>query len=139
MKKIVVLLTIFIGTILLTGCGGPTTYDEISYIELKDMLDDKESFALMLGSETCSACSSFKPTLNKVIKEYGIDVKYLDVSKLSEDESSELQSNFAFSGTPTTVFVTKGKEKSTYDRIDGNQRYSKVVKKFKENGYIKED
>ena len=113
-------------------------YDEISYSELNKMISDKKDFVLFIGSETCSACSSYKVSLNKVIRKYNIDVKYLDISKLSEKENSELISKFPISGTPTTIFVNDGVEKDTYRRIDGNVRYSKIVEKFKNSGYIKD-
>ena len=32
-----------------------------------------------IGSETCSACASYKITLNKIIEEYHTDIKYLDI------------------------------------------------------------
>ncbi len=137
MKKIIMVLTILFLIFGLSGCK-PKTYDEISYQELNQMLENKEDFILMLGAETCSACSAFKITLNKVIEDYGVDIKYLDNDKLSEEEHSKVLSKFYFSGTPTTVFVVKGKEKDTNDRIDGNQKYSKVVSILKEKGYIKE-
>lgn len=137
MKKIILIITT-ITALFLTGCAGPKTYDEISYSELKQMQKNKEDFVLFIGSNTCSACSTYKITVNKIVKEYKVDIKYIDISKLSEKEESELVSNFAFTGTPTTVFVTKGKEKDTHNRINGNQKYSKVIEKLKENGYIKE-
>lgn len=138
MKKILLTIILFISACTLSGCGSLTTYDEISYTELKSMLEKKQDLILFIGSESCSACTSFKPTVNKVVKEYQIDIKYLDISKLSDKDSSELQAKFPFSGTPTTIFITNGKEEKTYNRISGNQRYSKVVQKLKDNGYIKE-
>ena len=138
MRKIMMLVATALGILFLTGCSGPKTYDEISYSDLTKMLDDKEDFVLFIGSETCSACSAYKITVNKIVEKYGVDIKYLDISKLSDEENSELSSNFAFSGTPTTIFVTDGKEKDTYNRIDGNAKYSKTVEKLKENAYIKE-
>lgn len=113
------------------------TYKEISYKELTNMLNQKQSFILFIGSDTCSACSSYKETLNEVISKYGTDVKYIDLHKLSEKEESDVISQFPITGTPTTVFITNGKEKDTYNRIVGNAKNSKIVEKFKENGYIK--
>ena len=134
MKKILILIcTIF----LLSGCNSNKTYHEISYKRLNEMIDNKESFVSMIGSETCSACKSYKVTLNEVISDYNIDVKYIDLSKLSDEEESILISNFSITGTPTTVFMTKGKEEDNYNRIVGNAKYSKIVYKLKENGYIK--
>ena len=122
---------------MLTGCGTPKTYDEISYNELNNMLKDKDSFILFIGSSTCSACARYEVTLNDVIEEYGTDVKYIDLSKLSETDESALVSEFPISGTPTTVFIKKGEEESTYNRIEGAAKKSKIIDKFKENGYIK--
>ena len=101
------------------------------------MLDKKENFILFIGSSTCSACSSYKITLNRVIKKYGIDIKYIDLSKLSEKEEGDVTSKFPISGTPVTIFIEKGVENDTYNRIKGDVRYSKIVNKLKENGYVK--
>lgn len=120
------------------GCSALKTYDEISYKKLNNMLDKKENFILFIGSSTCSACSSYKITLDKVIKKYGVDIKYIDLSKLSDKEKGDVTAKFPISGTPTTIFIENGVENDTYNRIDGNVRYSKIVDKLKENGYVKE-
>ena len=62
----------------------------------------------------------------------------MDIDKLSDEEYSDLLANFYFTGTPTTVFVENGKEKDTNERIEGSQKFSRVVEKLQENGYIKE-
>ena len=138
MKKGLFIIATIVLVFCLSGCGR-TTYDEITYSELNNMIEAKDDFVLFIGSETCSACSSYKITLNKLIEKYHTDIKYLDISKLSEKESSELQSRFPFTGTPTTVFITNGVEKNTYNRINGNEKYSNVLKKLIKNGYIKEE
>ena len=132
-KLLLVILLIFI-----SGCGALKTYDEVSYKKLNSMLDKKENFILFIGSSTCSACSSYKITLNKVVKKYGVDIKYIDLSMLSDKEKGDVNAKFPISGTPATIFIEKGIEKDTYNRIDGNVRYSKIVEKLKENGYVKE-
>ena len=134
MKKLLLVILI----IFISGCSALKTYDEISYKKLNNMLNKKESFILFIGSSTCSACSSYKVTLNQVVKKYGVDIKYIDLSKLSSKEKGDVTARFPISGTPATIFIEKGVEKDTYNRIDGNVRYSKIVKKLKENGYVKE-
>ncbi len=134
MKKILILIC---AIFLLSGCNSNKTYHEISYKRLNEMIDNKENFVLMIGSETCSACKNYKVTLNEVISDYNVDVKYIDLSKLSDEEESILISTFSITGTPTTVFMTKGNEEDNYNRIVGNAKYSKIVYKLKENGYIK--
>ncbi len=137
MKKIIIIFLLFL-CFGLTACMGPSTYDEISFDDLMEKIDNKDDFLLLIGSSTCTACQGFKPTINKIITEYKMDIKYIDVNKLSDDQSDELLAHFRFSGTPIIVFVKNGKEKDPHNRIVGNQKYSKVVKKLKENGYIKE-
>lgn len=122
----------------LTGCMGPTTYEEINFGQYQKIIDKGDKAILFIGSETCSACSAYKIGLNKVIKKYQIDVKYLDISKLNTQEMTELQTRFYFSGTPTTIFIANGKEIQDSQRIDGNKKYSKIIEIMKQNKFIKE-
>lgn len=135
MKKILILIVTTVTAFCLTGCGGPKTYDEVTFQELNDMIENKEDFILMIGAESCSACKSYKIALDKIIEKYKLDVKYIDNDKLSDDEYADLQSNFYFTATPTTVFVENGKET---DRMVGNKKYSQTVEMLKEKKYIKE-
>lgn len=137
MKKMLYVLILIPLLIIVSGCGHKT-YNEITYDELNKLIDNKESFVLFIGSTTCTHCDAFKVTLNKVIEKYNVDVKYIDISKIDDDKVSTIQAKFPFTGTPTTVFVTKGHEKDTLNRIEGESTYSEVVKILKENGYIKE-
>lgn len=138
MKKLVLILLMAFIVFGLTGCGGPKTYEEISYTELKEKLNNNEEFILFIGAETCSACSAYKIGLNKVIEKYHVDIKYIDIDKISDTELADLKSLAYFSGTPTTVFIKNGAEDKDKKRIDGNVKYSKIVSVLEENGYIKE-
>lgn len=135
MKRILIIILSTIAIFTITGCGGPKTYDEISFNQLNEMIEEKQDFILLLGAESCSACKSYKFALDKVIKDYNLDIKYIDNDKLSDDEYGELQSHFYFTATPTMVFVKQGKES---DRMVGNKKYSETVEILKEKKYIKE-
>lgn len=137
MKKITKILILITIIFTLTACGNKT-YKEITYDELNTKLENKESFILFIGSDTCSACSNYKVTLNQVIEKYGTEVFYLDLHNLSDKEESAITGMFPISGTPTTVFIKNGKEKDTFNRIVGSAKSEKIISKFKENGYIKE-
>lgn len=133
--KIIVLVSFFL---LLTGCGGIKSYQEISYEKLLTKLENKETFILYIGSSTCTACESFKPTLESVIKDYQIKVDYLNVEKLSEDELHEFGTIINFgNSTPKVYFIEEG-EYSQYNAIKGTHSYDYVVSKMKNNGYIKD-
>ncbi len=123
---------------LITGCGSNklSTYTEISYDEFNNMVDDKKTFPLVIGSSTCSACSVFKPTMESFIKKYQVEVFYIDISKLSEDEANKLGSEINFKSTPTTIFFKDGLQSSVYYRIVGSESIGNVVKAYKNMGYI---
>lgn len=139
MKKIFLVLIVALSTILMvSGCNKKiTTYEEINYSDFKNKIENKESFVLFVGSSTCSACDKYKVTLDKFIKDYQVQIYYIDISKMNSDQMSEFMTVINFSSTPTTVFITDGVEKTVYNRIVGALSYSKIVSKFEKAGYIK--
>lgn len=137
MKNRVLFLTILVSFIFFCGCFNKkyTSYVQITYDEYKQLFKEKRSFILYLGSKTCSHCMEFKPTLEKIISEYNIEVKYLDVSELSDSEYEQVKSATKLQGTPTIVFVTSGNV-LTDPRIIGAVSYENAVRQFKRSGYI---
>lgn len=138
MKKILMVITLLLCTVSLTGCNKYSTYTELSYTELQTKLDNKETFVVVLGSSTCSACAVYKGTMEKVIKDKQVEIFYLDIAKLTSEDSSKFESKFVISATPTTVFIENGVETTTYNRIVGAASYTDVVKNLKKHGYIGE-
>lgn len=137
MKRIIIVCLISI--FLLTGCEKIKTYQEINFDEYNKMIEEKQSFILFIGSETCSACQIYKKYLNEVIKDYQVKVKYIDLDKFTDDQYNKFKVKHSFTGTPTTIFINDGVEKSIYNRINGSEGYEQIVEKLKENGYIKGD
>jgi len=136
MKKMLILFGCLM-TIFLTGCGNKiTTYEEINYSDYTNLIESKEDFILYLGSASCSHCLNFKPTLEKIIKKYQLDVKYIDVYALTEKEYAVLKNKTKLQGTPTVVFIEDGVVQ-TSPKIVGAVEYSVALEKFKESGYIK--
>lgn len=121
----------------LTGCGKETTYHEVSYDDLNKMIENKESFVLVIGSETCSACESYKPTMEKIISTYNIRVNYINIYPLTDKEKAGLISHVYYANTPTTVYFVKGEATDTYNRLVGAVDYDTVLASLKKNGYIK--
>jgi len=120
-----------------TGCSKNLSgYHEISFNEYKKMIENKESFPLVIGSSTCSACSIFKPTMEKFISKYQVDVRYIDISKLSKEEKNYLGSNLNFESTPTTIFFEDGEQTSVYYRLVGSESLTNVINAYKKMGYI---
>ena len=135
-KYLLIILTAFL--ILITACSNKNaTYTNISYTEYLEKIERKESFPLLIGSETCSACQLFKGTMETFMNDYKVEVFYIDISKITEEEYNALQTQTSFEGTPTTVFYKDGVLTSYYNRLDGSASYSSVVDIYKENGYVK--
>lgn len=141
-------ILIAIGAILLVimiGFGiysfsGPRTYKTLSYEELKTLIEGDDAFILFIGSNNCSHCSIYKNTLDQVIKEYKVEINYIDISKLLDEEYAYLNSNFAFSVTPTTVLVESGDKPSSLrvvNKFKGAKKYNELVKILKKYEFIK--
>ena len=142
MKKLII---IFIGmiTMLTVGCGHGSI-EEISFSDYKQMVENKESFILFIGSSTCSHCAEFKITLQEVIENYNVDFKYIDIANFTPEERTSFSNSISFDGTPTTVFIVEGVDNSCTlfscdktKRIEGAQSYQKTIEMLKNNGYIK--
>lgn len=138
MKKILMVITLLLCVAGLTGCNKYSTYTELTYSELQTKLENKETFVVVLGSSTCSACAAYKLTMEDVIKDKQVEIFYLDIAKLSSDDSSKFESKFVIAATPTTVFIENGVETTTYNRIVGAASYTDVVKNLKKHGFIGE-
>lgn len=133
MKKI---LLVILSVLCLTGCSSGTKLKNISYNELNEKMKNKETFVLYIGAANCSHCSEFKPTLEKVVKEYNLDVYYIDMATVSEEEYEAVKNKTNLQGTPTVLVVQNGKSKYT-DRIVGTKDEESTVEFFKEIGKIK--
>lgn len=134
MKKILIFL---ISIIALTGCKY-SSYQYIDYNELTKKLENQETFAFVIGSRDCSACTNYKETMEKVIKEYNIPIYFIEIADLSEEDGNKLRSKFYYQYTPTTIFIENGSEKTTYDRIVGSGDYETIKSSLIKYNIIKE-
>lgn len=138
MKRWLCLFYVILSITFITACSKYTTYEEVSFDTVIEMLENKQSFILFIGSSNCSHCATYEPKLNSVIKEYQVKVYFIDVNKLSETENSKLNAKISYgNATPMTVFIKKGTEESSYNRIRGDQDRDVIVSMFQKNGYIK--
>ncbi len=137
MKKKILFVIMALLLVVVTGGGKERTYHEVSYDELNKMVKDKESFVLVIGSETCSACESYKPTMEKIITNYNVRINYINIYQLSEEEKAGLIQLAYYANTPTTVYFKDGVATDTYNRIVGAASYDTVLESLKKNGYIK--
>ena len=140
MILVVVCLLVLAGAFIADFILGKNYFKEIKYDEIIEKLDNKEDVVLLISQTTCSHCASYKPKLEDVAKEYKINVYYIDIDLLDDDEYDELNSrlSFATSGTPLTIFLKDGEESTVANRIKGDSSRDKIIKKLKSNGFISE-
>lgn len=135
-KKLKLVLLVVPIIMMLTGCKNGS-YNEIDYETFENLLEEKENFVLVVGSSQCSHCSDYQVTMDEIINEYGLDIKYINIVNLSEKEKSKLDAKTHYNySTPTTVFFDDGKLDNT-STIRGNQSKENVIKKLTKKGYIK--
>lgn len=137
MKNIKILSILLLMLLIFTGCNQKEKYlIEISYDEFKEKIENKETFFVEIMQDSCSYCQLFTPKLEEVLTEYKITGYKLNISTMSEEEYNEFSLAFGKDGTPTTIFLTDGKELSKMQRIQGNVSKQKIITKLKGNGYI---
>ena len=126
------------GVLILKNVNNEKYLKEITYTELKEKMLNEETFILYIGKENCSACQAFNPTFKSVINKYKIEVFYIDLETLKDEEKTELTNTVSFTGTPTVAFIEKGKDSLNSDtKIVGNIAENKIITKLKNRGYIK--
>ena len=110
---------------------------EINIDELENMLKKKDSFILVITQSTCSACVSYKPKLENVLKKHKLKAYFIEKDLLNEDERTRLNNIANISGTPTTIFIKDGEEENVAHRLVGNRDESVIEERLKNLGYIK--
>lgn len=111
---------------------------ELTFSELQEKVANKDSFILVITQTDCSHCAEYKPTLKSVLTDYDIIAYEIDETKLSKEEFATLKDIANTSGTPATVFIEEGEEKSTSTRIIGSKKRDVIIKRLKAMKYIKE-
>ena len=136
MKKILKIFVIVLSLIVITGCG-KKGITEIKFSDLEKSLNNNKTFILEIVQDGCSNCEAFTPKFNRILKKNGLSSKQINLTNLTEEEKNKLDSLYNITGTPTVIFIEKGKEKAITNRIIGNVSEERVITKLKKVGYIK--
>lgn len=140
-KRVIILcsicLIVLIGGIIADKIISKEYFQELKYKDFIEKTDNKDTFVLCISQTECTHCLSYKPKLKSVANKYKLTVYYLDTDLLSEEEYNNFTNYFSFDGTPTTVFINDGEEKTAASRINGDASEEKIINKLKSNGFIK--
>lgn len=133
---VVICLVILAGALIVDRILGKDYLIEIKYDEVIEKVNNEDSFILLISQTTCTHCKDYKLKLNDVAREYGLDIYYIEVNLLTKEQYDAFKKYFNFDGTPQTVFVIDGYEKTSANRIVGDVSTEKIINKFKSNGFI---
>jgi thioredoxin-like negative regulator of GroEL len=109
---------------------------ELSYDELEEKVNNKESFVLVFTQSQCAHCHEYKPVLKRALAKVELYAYEIVLDKLTKEESSKLNDIANVSQTPTTAFIKDGQEINSTSRLLGVQSEDKLIKRFKTFGYI---
>ncbi len=133
-----VLVVIIVGLLIFNRVTKKGYLVELTFAQVMDMIKTGEDFPLVISKTDCSHCKSYKPKLEKIAKDYGINIYYIDIDRYSEEEQSNFEQIINFGGaTPTTVFLKNGKETTVSNRINGDVTSEKIISKLESNEFIK--
>lgn len=134
MRKLI--LIIFTSLLLLVGCssGSPITF--VDGANIYERFENDETFVFVLGSSTCSACVTYKPVLEELIDNYDVEINYVEIDKVDQDEVAKLNTDFldeSLEWTPTTYVVVEGEVVYEESNVI---RYTDLITLFREHSFI---
>ena len=137
---LVVILVVLICTLaIIIGIKNSKSYqsiEEINLTTLKDKINNKDKFVLVVTQTGCSHCTAYLHVLEEIGEEYKLNFYDINITNLADEEKTEFNSLVRISGTPTTIFYTDGEEQSTSTRLVGEKTKDKIITRLKSEGYI---
>ena len=127
---------VIIGLLLFKSINKYSNITSITPSNLEEKINNKETFIVVITQTGCMHCENYLPEFNRTLKELQLEAYQLNVTGLSNEESTILNKYINFSGTPTTIFYRNGEEGTTLTRISGYASSTKIKERLKSLGYI---
>ncbi len=105
--------------LLLTACGKNQTIPNLSVKDLEAKIKKEETFIVAVIQTGCSACQTYEPIYQSVMKKYQLEAYTINLTNLTDEEDEALSKISYVSGTPTTLFFVKGKLENSYNKLVG--------------------
>lgn len=106
----------------------------INLDKLEELFKSEDTKIVFIGSLTCPHCTAIKPKINNLVKELDIDVYYLELSELTEQDEQRLYSMNEFLAQGTSIpLVMAVKNNEVIDSFVGNIETEEIESFFKEN------
>ena len=141
-KKLSILLGIVVVTVLMIVIGSLYEgHKSNKYLdEFYAAFNGSESKLVMIGRDNCGWCQLFKPTLDYMSENFGLDYIYVNTNELTSSGLHKLLKSISVSedefGTPLTVIVKGGE---VVDSLNGYTDETDVLDFLKEHKLVAED
>lgn len=113
MKRAFILLTVLL--LCLSGCSRQVSgkLSEINCRRAIEMMDDRQSFVLVLVSSTCDKCEEYRQVFIKLFETKPVVIYYIDTDKQQLEDLNDLVFNYLYKGSnvPSTYIIEDGKMK----------------------------
>lgn len=113
----------------------PSNLVYINLNDLKNKINNQESFMLVVIQTGCPHCEQYIPILNEALNNYDFKANVINLSEL-KDDLAEFKSLINISGTPTSIFFKNGVETTSLNRLVGSASQSTIIERLKSLGYI---
>lgn len=81
---------------------------KVDYKTFKEMIENKESFVIVISQTSCGHCITYKPIFDEALRENNIKGYELDLQVTSQHDRTEFLDTYPVEGTPTTMIFTNG-------------------------------
>lgn len=133
MKKRYFLIVILF-TLLLTACSS-SKLSSISYNELKEKVNNKETFVLYVTTKD----NTLEDTLKNVLEKYDFKAYKISLDDLNDSEKAELKLKYSYED-PTIIFIIEGNDPTILSHVtDSSIRSTDLIARLKDMNFIKED
>ena len=133
MKKRYFLIVILF-TLLLTACSS-SKLSSISYNELKEKVNNKETFVLYVTTKD----NTLEDTLKNVLEKYDFKAYKISLDDLNDSEKAELKLKYNYED-PTIIFIIEGNDPTILSHVtDSSIRSTDLIARLKDMNFIKED
>lgn len=124
--------------LLITGCHSNNNLKSLTLEQLEKKIEKQENFIVAVIQTGCSACQSYEPIYSTVLSQYDLEAYTINLTDLTQEETDRLDQISYVSGTPTTLFFTKGKLENSYHKLVGSATSDALKNRLEYLGFIEE-
>ena len=118
MKKIIAMILVLL---VLAGCSKNKEgrFSRIYSQTCRKMIEEKQSFVLYVGADSCDKCAQYREILIKLFESNPMTVYYIDMDREDEHEFKDLVYNYLYrcEVLPTTYIIKEGNREAIKEEI----------------------